>query len=384
MKEESFYGNCYLYFPCEIDPQKIKIKSTQYSNFVTSYLEAYQKYFPDEINASVHDNITRIYIDCIDFMYLDSKESEENSLLQGDVFLSYDIDTKLSVLVVAFFNCENVQISHLLDRVSQNEFIITLNDKRIDFKSYLQSININQLNHGKVCLSATNEVQEELFAYYMCNETYNSKFMSAQILESKYNNKIIKNIAHYNSSDIYANTNSILRIDKRDYKSDVKNRIESDILFLFIIEILLFKESAIERTNNKIIKSLSSNKQIMLYELNDIMSEFSKTMPLWNTNIFKYITAQNLANEIESTFLIENKFKKYTQNQKLLQDKINIKQSISMEKENKLLFLIAIILFVFEVYNLLKDFADKTTSFSISTILFFILIFFIKRNRKNE
>ncbi len=62
MSEERFCGNCYLYFPCEIDPKKIKTGSSQYNNFVTSYLEAYQKYFPDEINATVHENIKRIYI----------------------------------------------------------------------------------------------------------------------------------------------------------------------------------------------------------------------------------------------------------------------------------------------------------------------------------
>lgn len=149
------------------------------------------------------------------------------------------------------------------------------------------------------------------------------------------------------------------------------------------MEILIFKEASLERTNQKIVNYISNNKYISISELNKVSMEFSRTMPFWDINVFNYITAQNLANDIQKAFLIEDKYNVYLKNQKFLQHKLNLKQSIEQEKENSLLFYIAIILFSFEIYNVCKDFiSSKPLSLSLATFIFILLL--IYKSRKNK
>jgi hypothetical protein len=62
---------------------------------------------------------------------------------------------------------------------------------------------------------------------------------------------------------------------------------------------------------------------------------------------------------------------------------LNLKQSIEQEKENSLLFYIAIILFSFEIYNVCKDFiSSKPLSLSLATFIFILLL--IYKSRKNK
>lgn len=68
------------------------------------------------------------------------------------------------------------------------------------------------------------------------------------------------------------------------------------------MEILIFKEASLERTNQKIVNYISNNKYISISELNKVSMEFSRTMPFWDINVFNYITAQNLANDIQKAF----------------------------------------------------------------------------------
>ncbi len=145
----------------------------------------------------------------------------------------------------------------------------------------------------------------------------------------------------------------------------------------------MFKETAIERSNKKIINYLNSRKDIDLKVLDKLNREFSQTIPFWDIKVFKYIAAQNLANKIQSSFGLNERYENYEKNQNFLQHKINIKQAIAQEHESKILFTIAIVLFIFEVYKLGSEFTSKSSSlfFSTSLILIF-LIYWINKNRK--
>lgn len=141
------------------------------------------------------------------------------------------------------------------------------------------------------------------------------------------------NIAQYNSSDIYAGKNCVLRIDRRPGDHTVAP-FSSDSVFLFIMEILAFKESAILRTNSNIIKAIGDSNLLKVSTMDSITSEFSQTMPFWDIQIFRYITAQNLANRLNETFGIEEHFVKYEKNQQFLEHKINIRQAMRQARHH--------------------------------------------------
>ena len=59
--------------------------------------------------------------------------------------------------------------------------------------------------------------------------------------------------------------------------------------------------------------------------------------------------AQQLANNLDERFGINQYFELYEKNQQLLQYRINLKEGIEQEKKNKILYIIAVILFIFEL-----------------------------------
>lgn len=384
MNKEEFSGNCYIFVPCHYNDKLILPTKKNITPNSESYLKSFQEYFSIEVNSIIYQHMERVFLSRVDLLYLDDLEDNEcdSFTVSAEFFLTYHTETKLAVIVISIFDT-NIPITHMLDRISQNNIRIKLKENNILLDEYIKKFNLKKLNSGKVCLSVDREINKEIFPYYFANETYDSAIMTAKLRDDVFGQKQFENIAQYHSSDLYVGKTSILRVDKRDYGTENKNRITSDILFLFILEVLILKEASIERTNQKLVKYISSSENISVKHLSKLTTEFSLTMPFWDINVFTYITSQNLANKIEKTFHIEEKYNKYLKNQKFLQHKINLKQAIEQEKENALLFYIAIIVFSFEIYSVFKDFiVSKSLSISLSCIVFFMLL--ILKYRRNK
>ena len=119
-----------------------------------------------------------------------------------------------------------------------------------------------------------------------------------------------------------------------------------------------------------------------LKKLDEITMQFSQTMPFWDIKIFNYITAQNLADKIQISFKTEEKYQNYLKNQTFLQYKVNLKQAIGQDSTSKILFAIGVIVFMFEIYNFLKDFISQTSSVEISSGILFLIILAIYNNKR--
>lgn len=380
---EEFNGNLYLFFSYNLSKNnEINKKDVIGNEFTNEYLNLLNNQFNLEITNSVGKEIKREHLGSFEFYHLDGNENlDDNMTEEGNVFISSDKLTGLTIITVVFYETQ-IEISQMLDRVSQNNIVILDKGIKKDLNEYLnENYNLDYLGTCKVCISTNNTINENLYPSYFANETYDSDVMSALLREDKYGKNSKNNIAQYTSSDIYSGKNTVIRIDKR---KNYSNRLKSDIIFLFIIEVLMFKECAIDRATVKMIKQLSSKNSIDTTELNNLYDDFSKTISFWDIRVFKYISAQNLANELEQNFKIEDKYKQYKEYQVFLNHKINVKQSIQQEKESMILFVIAIILFIFEIYNFFKDFFPKINSLTISFFILLFIIYFKKKKKKND
>ena len=383
MSEPIFNGNCYLFFPCIIDSlthQDFMIEKTSEDE----YISAFDKCYEIEINSKIHTELKRIYLDGLSFIYSDKKECTTEDSITGKVYLTYHYPTRLAVIAIAFFKAK-IPITHLLENVSLNSIEILNDSKKINFFEFLdQKYNLKMVGKGKVCLTIKSDaVDDELFPYLMANETFGSCVMSANLRKEKFGKNEFKNIAQYDSSEIYAGRNTILRVDRRN--NEAKTAVESDVIFLFILEVLIFKESSLGSINTKLLDYLSGSKNIPLKEFSTLIDSFGKTISFWDLEIFNFITAQNLVEEIEKSFSVDKKYITYKKNLDYFQHAIGVKRTLINERESRILFYLAIIIFSFEIYNLLKDFFDKNSSLSISGgSIFLCLVFFYFYNRKNK
>ncbi len=401
---EQFNGNVYIVIPGYIGDKKLEKALTKLSAPEASSQELIKEMtsrIESEISSHVHRSLKRYCLGSYKLACFDDLEccSEEGRYEQMEIVATVDENTRLVVVMLVLQN-KQFMVSQLLDRVSADKLILKLDNGRCcNISQYLfNKFGIHLLSSAaKTCLSTRKNIPDDILPSYLASETYNSEDMDAQIVSPEVGEQISANIAQYDSSDIYAGKNCVLRVDRRPGEHDVAT-LASDTVFLFILEILAFKESAVLRTNTKTIEAISDSKLLEMTTMDQLTSEFSLTMPFWDIQIFHYVTAQNLANKLDNSFGIEKHFTTYDNNQQFLQHKINIRQAIQQGNEDKILFLIALILFVFEIapylftlYQRLLD--EKWYSLSeiysilgsgVSTWVLVLLIVMIIKQRKRR
>lgn len=401
---EVFSGNIYIAIPSFLDEKCsfkhfCKTKVSQNSEDIPLLVEL-TKRCNNEIASDVHQSLERFYLGEYELACYDQFEcSEENGFYKkANLYVSLHNKTCLGVVTVEFHN-QQFAVSQLLDRVSQDNLVVRHEDHSIQtLKDLLaEKFQINAFSTAaKVCLSTRNAIHKDVLPYYLANETFNSNDMQAQIISSELQQKTLNNVAQYNSSDLFVGRHSVLRIDKRQ-GSNVYPELQSDSTFIFIIEALLFKEAAVLRTNQQVLRAISKAELLSLKTMEKVTSSFAVTMPFWDIRIFKYLTAQHLANHLEKNFGIDKHFDLYEKNQQFLQHKINIRQGIEEDSKNKVLYLIAIVLFIFEIspylFNLfnrvLGDKGLKSTEVlavlgagTTTGLITLILVLIIKRRTK--
>ncbi len=236
MKEE-FCGNLYLFFSYSASNiSKILEINNDKCAKISDYLDKFESQINLEITSGTSNLIKRKYVDEFNFFYLDENESiESNKTETGKLFATFDTVTNLVVVTVAFFET-SIPVSQMLDRLSQNNIQIFKDNSKMQLSDYLKNKYFLEY-HGsaKACLTTNNSISDEIYPYYIANETFDSSIMSATLKDEIYGKKLLENIAQYNSSDIYSGKNTIIRIDKRDYKKQNKSRIESDIIFIYLL-----------------------------------------------------------------------------------------------------------------------------------------------------
>jgi hypothetical protein len=405
LASEVFSGNIYISIPGSLNNaspfQDLSSKASSPTPFAKKFIEQLEMRFSTEMSSQLHSSLTRNYFGQYELACFDQFEclAEQECYETISLFIAIDKHTRLAVVTLLLHE-KSLAASQLLDRVSQDNLVVKTAKGNQTIKDILATefeISIFP-TAAKTCLSTRNRILDEVLPYYFANETYASDNMSAQITSSELKKQMTTNVAQYDSSDIFVGRSSVLRIDKREGEHKFPE-LSSDSVFLFIMEALLFKEAAVLRTNSRVMKAINKNMISELGVLENITNQFAATMPFWDIKVFKYLTAQQLANTIDNCFGINQHFELNEKNQQFLQYKISVRQSIEHDRKNKVLYLIAIILFVFEVapylFELFKRLLESkwltntevfaTLGAGLSTgLMAALLVFLIKRQRKGD
>ena len=351
MNKEIFSGNVYILIPAYTNDTFSVKDGAGCEASQTTFITDISQRFNSEISSNVHKSLVRYYLGnytlaCFDFYEC---PADQQCYHEAELYLSMDKKTKLGVLTIRLFEKE-LPVSQLLDRLSMGDLRVNghqKSDVKLDELLLEKGVSILSTS-AKACLSTRQEIPRDVLPYYFANETFASKNMSAQITSKEFIDQMSRNVAQYDSSDIFVGKHSVIRVDKRESEHAYPH-LESDSAFLFVLEALLYKEAAVLRTNKQVLTAIENNELLALDVLNTLSSEFSSTIPFWDINIFNYLTAQQLANNLDGQFGINQHFELYEKNQQLLQYRINLKEGIEQEKKNKILYTIAVILFIFEI-----------------------------------
>lgn len=364
------------------------------------YTNALYKFSNYECNNNIAKSLKRIFLEeviigCIDDYY--TKEVLDSQ--KAYIFLTSHIDTKLHILTIIIPN-NKLSTTMLQDQASSDNLYIKVGDKWNKLIEYIYAkYKLEKCGEPKsiVCLSNKpnnkNEMQAMLVAEAFDGE-YNLKSEELYLTSNKLDEISKNNISQYAFSETYASEVSVIYILNVFYEEFIEN-LEYESLVIFIVELAMFQYSAINRTNQKILKALAKEGNVSLKLIEELYKEFGKTVMFWSNDNFYYRSSQNFADAIYKSFKIHESFELYKKNQEFLEHIVDLKNVQLANKENRVLNIIVILLtclqvipvvisFITWILDLDRQYAILGLSSSGVTVLILLLIILIRRKRKKR
>jgi len=294
-----------------------------------------------------HTEDGSFFLACYDDDYDGIPLYEESAHL----FITAHRDTGLYIATLAIPN-NTYCPTQLIDQISSGHLDISPVSKGqyVPIETYIEErFKLEKCGEPKtvVCLSNEPEDPYEL-AYLLSGETYYSKHINYKI-RPHHLNELLKDHSIYDYYRSYISESVIAFVfEDGHYSDDLFERLDDSASVLFIVEIVLFQNTAILRTNRKVIEELSDdNDQISQENIDELYIEFGKTMRFWSADIFKYPYSQKEADEAIRSFGIQNTLDEYHRNQQFLDRMIELKNSIAEQESdrimNNILFFMSII-----------------------------------------
>ena len=297
------------------------------------------------------ENMKRFYLGEFELAcYDDDYDEIPLDIEDAHIFITAHKNTGLYIVTLAIPNnqycptqlIDQMSADHLDIRPKKNDGENT--EKFVQIETYMQNrFDITVCGDTKcvVCMSDYPKDRNEV-AYMLAGETMYSKHIDYHVRSERLE-KFMVNRACYDYYDSYI-SNCVIAYIFDEYSHDLKERIEAEASELFIVEIVLFQNTAVLRTNRKVIKALETENDLTNEEIDDMYIEFGKTMEFWGTDVFKYPIAQLEAEEVINSFGISNILDEYHRNQQFLDRLIELKSNIEERKSDDMMNFILYIL----------------------------------------
>lgn len=207
----------------------------------------------------------------------------------------------------------------------------------------------------------------------------------------------LKDISQYEAIDLYVNEPMAVCVFKES-ELDYRDRLYEETIILQIIECMVFKITAINRTNRSVVEVLEENGNPPIKFIEDLNVQFARTIRFWDTSNFVYLTTRNVAYEIADGFKVDELMESYSRNQDFLEHLINIRGAQAEEKESTLLNILAIVLTVvqclpvfYDVVSLalsgeltLSHFMNALGALGCTSVIILIFIGLLKKGKVNK
>ena len=330
-----------------------------------------------EYTSDVVDELQRVSLGEFELMhtldlYPDSPDERPHIVGEEKVFVSILAHQRSHMFVAMLFipNCR-YSTSQIEDQVSQ-KYLMIRNKQDVDehghyiyqrLNDYLfESYGLIQCGSGKsiMCMSKKPETEQE-FLNILAGESYNSMRQDFFIRYPQLEENAKDNKAIYDYYKAYM-TQSVLALifGEEVFKIDKTNpnRIEAEIekgkervsltaTYVFIVEMTMFQNIALNRVVNKVSRALSHDGDIDYDYVMQLNEDYAKTVKFWQSNNFKYFGTQREAEQIRKAFDNDEILANYRSQQDFLDHMVEVKTARSEHRSdlimNIVLFMLAII-----------------------------------------
>ncbi len=367
------------------------------NNIITA--NAFQKTMTD---VTAYELVGRFCKDIVRYQLEDLTLPIRDDALSDSTFIG-EVKAQCLISVIKTINLVSVclyineyedNITVLLDQISREDIQVKKDNHIQSLDLYLEeAYGIIKNGEAKICLTQNTKASHKNRMYYLAAESNCSEALQATITSKKLSRYANQNLAVYDFSEIYVSGSVVYQV-YADYDKKPEDRLYHESLLVFILELLVFQLAAINRTNKQVENVLKTQKQLKIQKVKALLSEYARTMALWEAKLFRYPNTQNIYDQIRSRFDLKMIQDTFRYNHQHLHELVHVRNVHNSLIESKILFFIAIVLFSKEVYQLAltihqrsfteyfsKPFAWVT---SISSLLIIVVILLYLKRRDTE
>ena len=374
----------YLHYPIQVNSFAFNITEHREDFFTKKFKDIVD----DEYGEAELGKLEHYFIGYEDLIY---KYEEKDVTIRASLYYTVD-NNELGILTVMLPVCA---CSPLSLWIKAFEGKLRVGDST--FAQYLcRNYKIKVLSTPKLTVFASKELTEfQKLQFFVVEE-----LEGIQIINESFIKRANTNIAQYDSAKIYASENVIIEIPK-NFKLCYKDRIESQILTLFVAEIFIFQSATIFETK-KYIEDLIANEDISKKKFKESVTVLLiKSKRYWDRNQFLYPTARKLAENIGEAMKVDELHSYQDENEKMLDKLVQMNKLKQEEIESSSLNAILLIISLLGVIPIVSEMVIKiydkkfNSVDAISYIISILSCFFLwilykigvqirKRMRKNK
>lgn len=392
--EKTYKSDFYIMIPFTSNHNINNLKSMNNDELSKEFLKCMNDTAIYECDNSVSKDMNRFflgknYIACL------SDEYDGTVITKEEIYMFLTRHSSTGIYVLTIMNLgNNFSPTQIEDQVTTDNIFIYDDNTLININNYMKNkFNLKRCGEAKSLLSISNKPRDYLeFECMMASESYTSNKINYKLNSKEFKKMCENNFAQYDFYEIYASRDAVVYV-LHTFDDNLITNIQDEVPILFIMELIMFQDASVLRTNNKIVEQLSKSGSVSISFIESLYKEFGKTIRFWNKGVFKYETVQNLSSKINEAFGTKNTLDEYYKNQDFLEHIVNLRDVQNSNKESKILNIIAIVLTIVQVVPLIMEFIDwffetdfnrinifsPKYVFSVSTLLIIILIILIRK-----
>lgn len=392
--EKTYKSDYYIMIPFTSNHNINNLKSMNNDELSKEFLKCMNDTAIYECDNSVSKDMNRFflgknYIACL------SDEYDGTVITKEEIYMFLTRHSSTGIYVLTIMNLgNNFSPTQIEDQVTTDNIFIYDDNTLININNYMKNkFNLKRCGEAKSLLSISNKPRDYLeFECMMASESYTSNKINYKLNSKEFKKMCENNFAQYDFYEIYASRDAVVYV-LHTFDDNLITNIQDEVPILFIMELIMFQDASVLRTNNKIVEQLSKSGSVSISFIESLYKEFGKTIRFWNKGVFKYETVQNLSSKINEAFGTKNTLDEYYKNQDFLEHIVNLRDVQNSNKESKILNIIAIVLTIVQVVPLIMEFIDwffetdfnrinifsPKYVFSVSTLLIIILIILIRK-----
>ncbi len=302
------------------------------------------------------------HISSLEHKYLGIRELEvtvnSDSVRQKSmVFLSLHEGSNIGVLFFAVTATE-VSTHHLLNYFCEKKTRIVEREKSLELVDWIVSIGADICgSHRSVVFSSGALIDAEISKALVCEASPMGDIIGHSFLPTNENN-----LAQYSTAKVFASEVCLIEVSD-GCNTDLLERLESQCVELFFIQMILLQDCAVSRISKKIRKELDKEVKDPLRKnkkevLDELTSELSQSMMFFDYRKLVYPTVRHSAELIANKFGMAQIQEAHIQHKEVLERMFEIHHVRVEEIENNLLNILLLLLAVVQLLPMFKSMID--------------------------